>query len=85
MGLFERLQAAKRDRERGGVIDLAGPEPATRAGGPKAAFGMPSPCPECGKPGYLDHIDLVRRRQYQHCPYCLHKWEMTEAEVTAGP
>ena len=50
----------------------------------RGSFGLPMPCPDCGGPGYLDHIDMVRRAQLQHCPSCGRKWEVTEAELGAS-
>ena len=44
-------------------------------------FGLPTPCPECGHAGYLDHIDPFREIMYQHCPSCFHKWDLTRADV----
>jgi hypothetical protein len=42
---------------------------------------MPTPCPACKQPGYLDSIDLTQRRMYQHCPACFTKWETTEDDL----
>jgi hypothetical protein len=36
-------------------------------------FG-PQPCLSCGGPGYLDHVDLVRRTQTQRCRFCQTSW-----------
>ena len=47
-------------------------------------FGRPSPCPSCGSAGYLDHLDLIDRIQYQHCPSCEHRWEMYEEGAAAA-
>jgi hypothetical protein len=33
-------------------------------------------------PGFLEHIDIIDRIQYEHCPDCGHKWQQTEAELT---
>jgi hypothetical protein len=41
---------------------------------PRPAAIVPPPCPECGAPGYLDHIDLRRETQSQHCRACRHVW-----------
>ena len=56
------------------VIDLAAME---------RGWGFPTPCPECGSPGYLDHIDMAGRVMDQHCPTCSHTWRTTEAETQA--
>ena len=48
---------------------------------PALIWGMPSRCPACTKPGYLDRVDLVDRVMFQHCPWCLTKWETSEAEI----
>ena len=48
---------------------------------PEQVFGLPSRCPECGKPGYLDQIDLVDRVMYQHCPWCSTNWQTREADI----
>lgn len=45
------------------------------------AFGFPTRCPACGRGGYLDHIDLFRKVQHEHCPRCGIRWERSEAEV----
>lgn len=47
-------------------------------------FGRPTRCPRCGRPGYLDHIDLRARAQHQHCPSCEHRWVTTEAELSGS-
>jgi hypothetical protein len=88
MGLYERIQAARGEagankQETDIVIDLAAHERRLAMTRP-ASFGSPSLCPECGKPGYLDHIDMVRRRQFQHCPYCEAKWVLTEEELATA-
>lgn len=81
MGLFERLKAAEAGRE--ATVDLVAEEQQTRARtGP--VWGKPSRCPACDQPGYLDHIDLVRRVMYQHCPDCFHRWEIAESETVSG-
>ena len=46
-------------------------------------FGLPTRCPACGKPGYLDRIDLVDRVMFQHCPWCSTNWQVSEAEIAA--
>jgi hypothetical protein len=63
------------------VIDLTQAEPTPEP--PK--FGLPTACPECGEPGYLDHIDPYREIMYQHCPSCWTKWEISRAEIEAAP
>jgi uncharacterized protein (DUF983 family) len=73
MGLFGRKKHEP-------VIDLRTPLPTFT----KFEFGLPTRCPECGQPGYLDSIDLTEKRMYQHCPSCFTKWETTEAELTAA-
>lgn len=47
----------------------------------KQEFGRANPCPNCGSPGFLEHIDIIDRIQYEHCPECGHKWSQTEAEL----
>ena len=47
-------------------------------------FGLPTKCPACGKPGYLDRIDLVDRVMFQHCPWCSTSWHISESELV-GP
>jgi len=71
MGLF----AKKQEEVSAPVIDLRErmPEP--------AKFGFPTKCPDCNDPGFLDHIDTVRRKMHQHCPSCGSRWETTEAEL----
>lgn len=58
------------------VIDLTGHTPAL-------VWGLPSKCPQCRQPGYLDKIDLRSEIMFQHCPSCFAKWETTKAEVDA--
>jgi hypothetical protein len=36
--------------------------------------GLPAPCPDCGGPGFLDHIDLSTRRQHESCRACGTRW-----------
>ena len=50
---------------------------------PSLVFGMPTRCPACEKPGYLDRIDLVDRVMFQHCPWCSTVWRVSEADITA--
>lgn len=57
------------------VIDLRQKAPA------KLEFGLPTPCPACGKPGYLDSIDLTEQVMYQHCPTCFTKWQTAERDL----
>ncbi len=57
---------------------------AAAASRPTLIWGMPSRCPACSKPGYLDRVDLVDRVMFQHCPWCLSKWETSEAEILAS-
>jgi hypothetical protein len=54
----------------------------SKAAASRQQFGQANPCPECGSPGFLDHIDIIDRIQYEHCPDCDHKWSQTEAEVS---
>jgi hypothetical protein len=67
MGLFNRKKAT--------IVDLR------EAAQPRLEFGLPTPCPSCGEPGYLDSIDLSRALMFQHCPSCFTKWETTEADL----
>ena len=75
MGFF-----AKKKQAEPAVIDLRDKEeePAARPSGP--TWGMPSPCPACGEPGYLDHINPHRRIMEMHCPTCFSAWTIAEAE-----
>ena len=54
----------------------------TEGEGRKARWGAANPCPACGSAGFLDHIDIIDRVQFEHCPDCGHKWSQTEAELT---
>jgi hypothetical protein len=74
MGLFTRKHEPVRP-----VIDLR-EEPAPPPK-PRLEFGMPTPCPECGVYGYLDHIDPYRRVMFEHCPNCFTKWEISEQQL----
>ena len=71
MGFFKRDPAPKPT-----AVDL-------RERGPKLDFGFPTPCPECGENGYLDSIDLIDQRMYQHCPSCDAKWTTSEQELSS--
>ena len=51
---------------------------------PKMIWGKPTRCPECGGPGFLEHIDLRKGVMYQHGRECGHKWEISEAEILAS-
>ena len=46
-------------------------------------FGFPTRCPACHGRGYIDHIDLSQRVQFEHCTECALKWQSTEDEVYA--
>lgn len=46
------------------------------------ALTRPTECPSCGNNGYLDHIDIVAKVSFQHCPWCWTKWEVHDGEVT---
>jgi len=61
------------------VVDLR-PQPVAT----KLEFGMPTRCPSCAEPGYLDSIDLTEKRMFQHCPSCFTKWETTEDELSTA-
>jgi hypothetical protein len=71
MGLFGR-----KDQPADPVIDLTQAKAA-----PALEFGYPTPCPECGGPGYLDHIDPYKRVMYEHCPACFTRYEVTEEQL----
>ena len=71
MGLFNRKQEPEP------VVDLRVPKPALQ-------FGYPTPCPQCGGPGYLDSIDVSQRVMFQHCSSCFNKWETTEEELVSA-
>ena len=75
MGLFNRRSRS--------VIDLRDHVLAAQAQSAPFAFGFPTRCPACGGGGYLDHIDLFRMVQSEHCPRCSVTWERTEREVEA--
>lgn len=76
MGAFPRRQVRKPMPMPPPVIDLRD-KPAPR----RMEFGFPTPCPDCGRTGYLDYIDPLRREMLQHCPTCLTKWVVTEEEL----
>lgn len=44
-------------------------------------FGFPTRCPACHGRGYVDHIDMFRREQFEHCTACGLKWQSSEDEV----
>lgn len=72
MGLFRRNQSDV-------IIDLTEAQPAPSV--PERTWGLPSRCPECGDPGYLDRIDPVHEVMFQHCPSCFAKWETARTEL----
>lgn len=81
MGLFE-----KRNPEP--VLDLrdevvATVKTPTPSPSSSFEFGFPTRCPSCDGRGYLDHIDLARRVQFEHCPSCFTKWERSEEDILA--
>lgn len=84
MGLAERL---RRRREETNDLEVDSDVDLVEAEAPPAPkskqFGRPTPCPECSGRGYLDHLDMVDRIQYQHCTVCGHEWQITEAEIMA--
>jgi hypothetical protein len=83
MGLFTKKRKATAepaiDLRDEPVIDLT--DGATR---PKAEWGFPTRCPECGDFGYLDRIDVVAEVMYQHCPTCWAKWETHKSETVSA-
>ena len=54
-----------------------------RADGPGSTpvWGLPTACPECGGPGYLDRIDLVNEVMQQHCRSCDHRWHTAKDDT----
>ena len=74
MGLFSKKQQTPP------VIDLRESEVSKPA---PFVFGYPTRCPSCDSRGYLDHIDPFKRIQYEHCPSCFTKWQLTEDELVA--
>ena len=74
MGLFSKKQQTPP------VIDLRESEQPRPA---PFVFGYPTRCPSCDNRGYLDHIDPFKRIQYEHCPSCFTKWQLTEDELVA--
>ena len=81
MGLFGRSTREVEPE----VIDLREAEVAPGAAAPPTGptWGMPSPCPACGGPGYLDHINPHRRVMDLHCPTCFTAWTIAEAECVS--
>ena len=70
---------ARGDALEANAEDMPPPPPA-----PKMVWGKPTRCPECGGPGFLEHIDLRKGVMYQHGRECDHKWEISEAEILAS-
>jgi len=60
MGLWQR-------RTEGVVIDLREAAVARRH---HPVWGQPNPCPDCGGPAYLEHIDVRHHVQEQRCKQC---------------
>jgi hypothetical protein len=75
MGLFRRRPPR--------VIDLRDHVLAAQRAAERYEFGYPTRCPVCGGGGYLDHIDLFRMVQHEHCPRCEFRWERSEQEILA--
>ena len=75
MGLFGKKKPEPR------VIDLTDSVEATVVRGPILEFGFPTSCPECGGRGYLDRVDIRQRIQFEHCPTCFARWELSESEI----
>jgi hypothetical protein len=71
MGLFGRRRK-RADR----VVDLRQPTPVHE-------WGLPSPCPECGGRGYLDHIDPFREIMHLHCVVCAATYVITKGDIDA--
>ncbi|MEY2423672.1 MAG: hypothetical protein QOI95_3739 [Acidimicrobiaceae bacterium] len=42
---------------------------------------LPNVCPQCGGPGYLEHINLVHETKTQTCRNCNLLWDSAIAEV----
>jgi hypothetical protein len=76
MGIFGR----RRVDEEPGVIDLREPQESAI----RHVWGLPSPCPHCHEPGYLDHIDPNRGVMFEHCPSCWATWEISRADIEAS-
>lgn len=47
----------------------------TRRRRPTQPVVLPSVCPQCGGPGYLEHINLTRETTTQSCSQCEILWE----------
>lgn len=70
MSLSERLHAAKGQAP---APPLTRQEPG-EAPVPAVDVGIPAPCPQCGGRGFLDLIEVRKRRQYEHCVECRATW-----------
>ena len=75
MGLFRRNGHGGT----AGATDTVVAPPEQAETRPRSAVqaGVPGRCSACNGFGYIDHIDMVNRRQTQHCPDCGHKWEFS--------
>lgn len=73
MGLFRRKSTSS------ALLEDA-PRPPSPAPAPKFEPGVPGRCPECDGYGYVDHIDMVKQYQAQHCRSCGHQWEFSFAD-----
>lgn len=74
MSLSERMQEAAAERRgQPQARKLEVPEPEAEVAAQIEA-GMPAPCPRCYGPGFLDLIDVRRRRQHEHCVSCRVAW-----------
>ncbi len=81
MGLFGRKPDTQPEPQpEAAIVDVTS-EPRQA---PKPEWGKPGRCPECGGPGYLEHIDMVDRIMYTKCKECGHHWEVSQAEILAA-
>jgi hypothetical protein len=69
LSLSERLAEAAVTRRVDVWADSVAPE-----GWEALEPGMPAPCPACDGPGFLDLIDVRRRRQHERCTACGTSW-----------
>ena len=80
MGLWDRLH---KDDETISVAEAL--ETAGVVTHRNEVWGRPGRCPECGGLGYLDRVDLIDRRQYEHCTECQHRWSVSQSETAQAP
>ena len=48
--------------------------------GASPRWGFPTPCPVCGKRGYVDAVSVRVNRMSQHCSECGARWDVARED-----